>query len=575
MTWSDPIQTEQDELPEGTQLDGRYGIRSMLGEGGLGNVYLAEDLARGHDVALKIPIPRYRGRPEREQRLLNEAKLARQIGAHPNLPRFFDRGRLRDLGDCAYVTWEVVKGRDLNSLLMLRYTIKPRVAVGWARQLADVLCAMHQAGVVHRDVTVTNVFIEDPDGDPRVKLIDLSHSARLPRPGEPTHRITRELEVPGAHRYMAPEQAMAAPPHPKMDVFSFGVVLYEMLTGRNPFGQVQHREAYIELQCAGQLQVARIDRRVYPDVPEALAELVVACTHHDVDQRLGMAEVRARLDELSPRVSVPVLVAIGEPEDPQPLDEVATAPIDVPTEPVERPDRPPIAAGPPAEADHARVEPAGLATAPTGARAEPAAVEDGSARSLRTLVLIAAAMVVVTAVVMLLVWPGNDDGDRDPGAPTRPPVKEQPPRVLPRSEPTSEAGPPGDPEPTSAPVAEPKPEVSPGPRPTTEPEPGPTIEPKPEVKPGRRVKIPPHKTEACQRTVADARSAAQSLTWRRLETLTRKKRCFRDRREWAEMRVLALSNTGRFEECVGLADTIKNPTVQRYASICRAQKGKQ
>lgn len=525
---------EPDELPAGTMLDSRFRIRSVLGDGGMGCVYLAHDLELGHEVALKILIPRYRGQADREQRLLNEAMFARRVGAHPNLPRLFGSGRLRDLGGCPYVAWEVVHGRDLNALLALRYVLPPRVAVQWARQLADALCAMHRAGVVHRDVTVTNVFIENPDGDPRVKLIDLSHAAFTPEAGALLPRLTREFEIPGAHRFMPPEQVSAQPPHPKMDVFSFGVVLHEMLTGSNPFEHVANRETYIELQLAGKLHVPRLDRRVYPKVPESLVDLVAGCTHNDVAQRFDMREVVRRLDEELERKPV---VRVADER----AREIAAN--------VEGPSVAVIGAAP--------------------VEAAPLPQERG--QSLRTIVVIAAAMMILAATAAALLWPELTRPTAPAPEPAAEPAPPLPgPEVLPRTEPVPRKS--VEPEPTQPDPIE---VVKPAPPRPDEPSVGEPASTKPSKRKAvaQPSKPPAHQSEACQRTVAEARSAEASHAWSRLLSSTRDKKCFESRAEWAEMRIRALLETGRMDECIALGEGSKIANVKMYAGICRAQKG--
>ncbi len=583
MAWSGPIPIEeQAELPGGTLLDRRFRIRAMLGEGGMGCVYLAEDLELGHDVALKVLIPRYRGRADREQRLLNEAMFARRVGDHPALPRLYGSGRLDDLNGCPYVAWEVVQGGDLNAVLLSRRRTPPRVASQWAQQLASALCAMHRAGVVHRDVTVTNVFIEHPDDDARVRLIDLSHAAFVPEPGSPRRRLTREFEIPGAHRFMPPEQTLALPPHPKMDVFSFGVVLHEMLTGRNPFDHVRNREVYIEMQRAGQLHVPRIDRRGYPEVPESLVQLVAGCTDNDVAVRLDMAEVLRRLDRET--AGVPVVLVRNEPRVNAPTPLLDPRPIGA----KEAVESPLLDLATSIHASGVEDERPESATSVVDDKATPQLDRQRAPRF--NLAAAAVAMVVSIALALLVAWltltgitaPSASDSRTGP-KPDETEVRGAGPTMEPKPETARSTEP--------APLRDPKravPEpmhhggtehalepaapgpVSPGP-PTAPAAPQPSNQ----RKPPKRATAPAHETDACRSRVAEAVRREAEGAWVRLESLTRKRKCFANRTQWAKLRGHALLETGRFAECSALGDKFEDPFVRKYAHTCRAQKDRQ
>jgi len=500
MVWSGSIEEEEAELGEDRVIDGRYRIRSLLGEGGMGCVYLADDIQQGGEVALKILIPRYRGRPEREQRLLNEAILARKVGEHPRLARLLGSGRLADLDGCPFVTWEVVHGRSLNALLAVRAKLPPRMAAEWARQLADAVQAMHRAGVVHRDVTVTNIFIEGPDGDARVKLIDLSHSSVIPALGVvPNRRLTRELEVPGAHRYMSPEQARALPPNPKMDVFSFGVVLHEMLTGSNPFAHVPDRDSYIALQREGELEVARIDRRAYPGIPKPLIDLVEACTRNDMAKRADMDEVVWRLDDAISMMTTP-LAFPGVKLVPQEPRSVVVVQADV-------------------------VEP----------EVDAEIVEHGSRRS-RVIIVVVALVVVLVVALLAMAWVGSRDDVGSQTSEVESP-REEPPIEAPKVEPIPRR------ESVEVGVKEPA-EVERPPR-----------------KPKRRARgkqkrktaeplVIPAETERCLDAVAAARQANGAHAWEAVLTHTDDPACFGSRTAWLKLLGDGSANAsvGRFVE---------------------------
>ncbi|WP_165703730.1 serine/threonine-protein kinase, partial [Enhygromyxa salina] len=298
--------TQSAALPEiGAAIgDGRFELLGKLGEGGMSCVFHARDHQLGRELALKLLLPRYLGRPEREQRLINEAMYLSTLQGHPNIVELCDWGRLRGLAgptgpnghDWPWLSTELLRGEALD-LLLARTKIEAARVIDIAAQVASGLAACHERGVVHRDATPSNVFVLEGGA---VKLFDFSHAGELDGPklvAGAQGRLTGVHDTPGTLGYMGPEQAAKAPAEPSMDVFGFGVLLFEMITRRNPFAQFADRDAFIVAQREGQLEVPRLHAWAY-EVPEELAAIVGDCTLRSSAERPTMAEVSRRLQAL-------------------------------------------------------------------------------------------------------------------------------------------------------------------------------------------------------------------------------------------------------------------------------------
>lgn len=284
--------------------DGRFWLLGKLGEGGMAGVYLAQDRVLGRELALKLLLPRYVGRPEREQRLVDEAAYLTKMRGHPHIIEIVDSGRLSD-GGWPWLSTEFLLGQSLD-VLLVRDKLEVARVIDIAAQVAGALAACHARGVVHRDATPANVFVLDGDA---IKLFDFSHAGTVAGPrvaAGAAGRLTGPHDAPGTIGYMAPEQAARAPADPAMDVFGIGVLLFEMITRRNPFSQFSEREAFILAQRSGQAQMPQLHAWAY-DVPEELAAIVGDCTRADASERPTMAEVYRRLCTLGGRAVGPPL----------------------------------------------------------------------------------------------------------------------------------------------------------------------------------------------------------------------------------------------------------------------------
>ncbi len=217
-------------LPPGTRL-GAYEITSVIGEGGMGVVYRARDRKLQRDVAVKVMTSLLASDPAALARFEREAQSVAQL-SHPNILSIHDFGRE---GETAFAVTELLHGKTLRDRL-IDGALPVRKSIDYALQIAHGLAAAHDKGIVHRDLKPENVFITDDD---RVKILDfgLARSPAFPESGMTRTGgvATAAGTILGTLGYMAPEQVRAQPFDHRADLFSFGAVLYEMLTGRRAF----------------------------------------------------------------------------------------------------------------------------------------------------------------------------------------------------------------------------------------------------------------------------------------------------------------------------------------------------
>ena len=205
-------------------VDNRYRIVKPLGSGGMADVFLAHDSVLDRDVALKVMSTRYASDEEFVERFKREAQSAAAL-SHPNIVAIFDRGEADD--GTYYIAMEYLPGGTLKDRILKRGALPARTAAAVALQMAEALRAAHERDVVHRDIKPHNILITGT-GDVKVTDFGIARAAS-------SSTMTRTGHILGTAHYISPEQAMGEPVGPASDLYSLGVVLYEMLTGELPF----------------------------------------------------------------------------------------------------------------------------------------------------------------------------------------------------------------------------------------------------------------------------------------------------------------------------------------------------
>src|ERR1700682_4284229 len=220
-------------IAPGTRL-GPYEILAPIGAGGMGEVYRAKDPRLGRDVAIKVLPSSFSADPDRLRRFEQEARSAGLLN-HPNITAVYDIGTENQ---APYVVTELLSGETLRARLAGGPLSSPK-AIDYALQIAHGLSAAHEKGIVHRDLKPENLFLTK---DGRVKILDFG-LAKLTRPeagddsgDAPTQQVATDAgTVMGTVGYMSPEQVRGKPADARSDIFAFGAILYEMLSGRRAF----------------------------------------------------------------------------------------------------------------------------------------------------------------------------------------------------------------------------------------------------------------------------------------------------------------------------------------------------
>ncbi len=281
-----PTRTADDSirlLAAGSLLAGRYRILELVGVGGMGMVYKAEDEQLGLPVAVKVLRPDLAQDGRRLERFKQELVLARQV-SHPNVVRIHDLG---SDGSLVFLTMDFVPGRPLSELLAAEGRLPAERAVAIAQQLAAALAAAHDAGVVHRDLKPSNVLIDDAGGADRAAISDFGIARSLAGPGP-----TLPGAVVGTLDYLSPEQARGGEVDGRTDLYALGILLHEMLTGELPFAGGTQAEV-----LAQRLTGATRDLRTAGvEAPRSLAAIVRRLLQRDPARRYQSA--RELLDEL-------------------------------------------------------------------------------------------------------------------------------------------------------------------------------------------------------------------------------------------------------------------------------------
>jgi beta-lactam-binding protein with PASTA domain/predicted Ser/Thr protein kinase len=266
-----------------TLFDGRYRILRKLGSGGMANVYLAEDEELGRRVAIKILNDRHASDDSFVERFRREAKNAAGL-SHPNIVSVYDRGEAEGT---YYIAMEYLEGRSLKERIVAEGPLPISAAIEVTRQVLRAVGFAHRRGIVHRDIKPHNVLLAQDgpgDGEPRFKVTDFGISRTA------ASQMTEAGSIVGTAQYLSPEQARGAPVDQRSDIYSAGILLYELLTGKLPFTG----ETPLEIAMKHLSEVPKPPSALRPEVSADLDMIVLRALAKDPEDRFPSAEEMER-----------------------------------------------------------------------------------------------------------------------------------------------------------------------------------------------------------------------------------------------------------------------------------------
>ena len=280
----------------GTVLNDRYRVTGLLGRGGMGEVYKAEDLKLNQTVALKFLPEHFAEDPAAHERFFGEVRTARQV-SHPNVCRVFDIG---EVDGAHFLSMEFIDGDDLSLLLRRIGRLPPDKALEIARQLCAGLHAVHQAGVLHRDFKPANVMI---DGRGKARITDFGVAG--------LESELKEGAIAGTPAYMSPEQITGKELTTKSDIYSLGLVLYEIFTGKRAFAGDSIRELISQHKTS----TPTTPSEVIKDIDPLVEKVILRCLEKDPRERPATAlQVAMMLPGGNP---LEAAIAAGETPSPE------------------------------------------------------------------------------------------------------------------------------------------------------------------------------------------------------------------------------------------------------------------
>jgi tetratricopeptide (TPR) repeat protein/predicted Ser/Thr protein kinase/TolB-like protein len=295
-------------LQPGDILGGRYEILELLGEGGMGAVYKAQDREVDRFIALKLIRPELASNPAILARFKQELLTAHQV-THKNVIRIYD---IAEADGVKFITMEFVEGHDLRRFLLDDGRLPPEKAVEIVRQICLALDAAHSAGIIHRDLKPQNVML---DKQGRILVMDFGLARQVESEG-----MTQTGALLGTIEYMSPEQAMGKPLDQRSDLFALGLIFYELLTGKMPYKAETAMASLLKRNQDRAIPATEIDATI----PKGLSDIVGKCLERDLTLRYQSAnEILADLDAWEGKRPINASIVIPPPKQPFPWKWVA------------------------------------------------------------------------------------------------------------------------------------------------------------------------------------------------------------------------------------------------------------